>query len=359
MHQRPHTHHDIENPQAQNQMAQPYWLYDRHGKRRFIAYADYRRFMAPMAQSGAIGFWEKLWLRAQSFYPKHSVTERLYRNGWAKLHQILGMPIQDAFLARTEHVKHSLYEGYIATEDRTLAVIAHRHVDDAIMAVHQANFIHYYFHPYFTVIKPVKQDDNLVLYPIVADRPVPYKLSDMLFVIYSISARYSDIYRDNTKPALDYVHLNLPSLLHQHGQMALWKEVRAVLTALPALPSVPTHGQMSLRHIKGGDHNLPILLRYERAGWHIPYYDWLHIQCDKALSKGKAPDIIRMMQDLQRESGLPDASIQAIALLYLLDQLAHDLQDKNDFKALAPVLDKRINHIVNAITKICHNQTKS
>jgi hypothetical protein len=338
---------------------QLYWLYDRHGKPRFLAFSDYGRFVSSMAQSGVIGFGEKCWLQIQKIYPKHDVSDRIYRNGWEKLNQMLDTPIQDALFVRTDYSKPTLYEGFFATEDRVLSLIAHRHVDDAIMAVHQANFMQYYFQAYFTIIKPVKQDDNLVVYPVIQERPLPYKITDISRVVYTMSAHYSTLYRDHTKPALDYVHLNLPSLLHQHGQIALWKDVRAVLDRLPPLCSVPMHGQMTLRHITGGDHNLPVLSRYERAGWHVPFYDWLHLQCDMALAKGKNPHIDQFMQTLKDKSDLSTDHVLAITLLYLLDQIAHDLQDKDDFKEYAPMIDKRLGYFMRWVAQLCQGTAQS
>jgi hypothetical protein len=348
-----------EQTTADNKADSLYWLYDIHGKPHYMAYKDYARFMPHITNNHSIGFWERAWLKVQKLYPKHIITERAYRSSWSKLTQLLDVPVTDAFLSRTDKYKPTLYEGFVGTEDRELWVVAHRHVDDAIMAVHQANFMHYYFQSYFTIVKPVQQDDNLVLYPVISRKNAHYKDHDILDVAFAISQHYLEQYKDHTKPALDYVHLNLPSLLRQEGHIELWKDVRALLSTLPVLSSVPVHGQMTAQHIIGSDHNLPVLVQYDRAGWHIPFYDWLHVQCQDIIIRGKMPSLPKIMTSLQKNSGLSFDDVTAITLIYLLDQLAHDLQDKDDFSPPHPLLVRAIALKIKLVQQLLKDTTKS
>ncbi|HEY1096600.1 MAG TPA: phosphotransferase, partial [Alphaproteobacteria bacterium] len=236
----------------------------------------------------------------------------------------------------------TLFVGAIATEDRRLFVKAYRKPDETILAVHQASFIHYYFHQHFTTVKPTQYDENFVFYPLLphkAKEPDMAKIAETLIVI---SQEYHDVFRFNTKPALDYVNLNLPSLLQKEGRIEFWKELRNLLTASPAIASIPVHGDITPWNLFNSDHTLPVLIDYERAGWHVPYYDWWHLQYQYAILHHKTPSLDNLLNKLQRASGQDRVFLLRTGLIYMLDQLSYDLQDREDYP-------KYKNRLTNAI----------
>jgi hypothetical protein len=310
----------------------PFWLYNLHGRPQYIGCGDYTNLLNDIVFfSGLRGYAEKIWLMIQKIYPRHAVQDKHLIIAWKKLPTTLQQTVKSTLLWRTDWYKNTLFVGGVTTDDRRFFVKAYRRPDETLLAVHQASFIHYYFHNYFTTVQPAHYDDSMVFYPLLAhksNQPDPAAISEKLILI---ALEHQEIFSANTKPVMDYINLNLPSLLQKNGRIDLWPVIRQTLASVSPMASIPVHGDMTPWNIFNSDHALPVLIDCERAGWHVIFYDWWHFQCQPRIMKFQLPKILELITGLHKATNMDKALITQTGLLYMLDQLAYDLQDQDDY----------------------------
>jgi thiamine kinase-like enzyme len=89
---------------------------------------------------------------------------------------------------------------------------------------------------------------------------------------------------------------------------------------------VPIHGDMTPWNIFVSKEEKLILVDYERAGWHVPFYDVFHYILQPWALRPHTPDLAALIfkKDWYEKGWLNEALI-----LYLIDQLYNDMTDFN------------------------------
>lgn len=307
-------------------------LYDLRGRPQYIAYGQYQSLLPELVFLTGWREWsEKTWLKIQNLYPRHEVKDRPTTLYWKTLQSGIVSPIEAALFWRTDWYKATHSVGAIKTDDRQLFVKIYKRREDAALAMQQASFIQYYFSTAFTTVPALECYDNIVTSPLLPHQNKTAPADIIHKILLENAQRHLHGILPSPKPALDHVNLNLPSLLQKEGQIDLWHRVRDFLVGLDPIPTVPIHGDVTPWNIFMSDSNLPVLIDYERAGWHVPFYDYWHFYCQPRILKGHTPAILDAISDVYRKTQIDIRYLAQTALLYLLDQLAHDLQDKHDY----------------------------
>lgn len=314
-------------------------LYDLRGRPQYIAHGHYKSLLTELVFLTGLREWsEKTWLRIQNMYPRHEVKDRPTTLHWKTLTGGLSVPVEAALFWRTDWYKVTHSVGAIKTDDRQLFVKIYKRREDAALAVQQASFIQHYFSDYFTTVPALNTYDNIVIFPLLPHqtKSVPHEVVQKSLLDNALNHLKGIL--PSPKAALDHVNLNLPSLLQKNGEIHLWHAIRELLATVTAIPTVPVHGDVTPWNIFMSDSNLPVLIDYERAGWHVPFYDCWHYYCQPLVLKGHVPDLLRFIDNVHQSTHMDKQHLVHTALLYLLDQLAHDLQDKDDYPKQTAVL---------------------
>ena len=315
------------------QNTSPHCLYDLKGRPQYMAYGHYKILLRDVIfLNGWRGFFEKAWLKIQQLYPRHLLKDRITLSHWSSLTQSLAAPITAALFWQTGWYKVTQFIGGVTTDDRRFFIKAYKHADDASLAKQQSDFVNHYFNTAFTIVPVMSMHDRLVIYPLLPHATKAIAADDIEKRLIDLQIQYNAQFSRALKPALDYINLNLPNLLQKSGHAELWHSVRQFLATCPPLPMVPVHGDVTTWNIFYSDQLLPVLVDYERAGWHVPFYDCWHFYCQPLIMYGKTPDLRSYIKNIHTKTQIELATLQQTALLYLLDQLAYDLQDHDDYK---------------------------
>lgn len=307
-------------------------LYDLRGRPQYIAYGQYKSLLPELVFLTGLREWsEKTWLRIQNLYPRHAVKDRPTTLHWKTLTSALSSPIEAALFWRTDWYKTTHSVGAIKTDDRQLFVKIYKRREDAALAMQQTSFIQYYFSNAFTTVPALATHDNIILFPLLPHAKAVITSDKIQKILVENAMRHLQGILPSPKPAVDHVNLNLPSLLQKEGQIDLWHRIRDLLLSIGPIPTVPIHGDVTPWNLFMSDSNQPVLIDYERAGWHVPFYDCWHFYCQPLILKGHTPALMKHISELHQTTQTDQKYLAQTALLYLLDQLAHDLQDKHDY----------------------------
>ncbi len=322
-----------------------YYLYDLRGRPQYLAYGQYQSLLNDIVfLTGWRGRLEKLWLRIQIFYPRRSVKTRILLQHWHTINRALNVPIKACLLWQTDWYKNTSFIGGVSTDERRLFVKAYKQRDDATLAMQQTHFAQHYFSEAFNIVAYAMCQGHVIFYPLlphlnkhVQSKTIPDKLVEL-------NQNYTEKFDTVAKPALDYIHLNLPALLQKNDQLLLWQRARTYLATCSMLPMVPVHGDVTPWNIFYSDALQPVLIDYERAGWHVPFYDCWHFYCQPLFMKRELPDVLTFINAVHHQTKYDLLFLKQTMLIYLLDQLAHDLQDRDDY----PQQHSRLKHVIQA-----------
>jgi hypothetical protein len=310
----------------------PYCLHDLKGRPQYIAFGQYNSLLREIVfLSGWRGYFEKIWLKVQQLYPRSILKDRVSLQHWNTLSQSLAAPVKAALFWQTNWYKTTQFIGGISTDDRQFFIKAYKHADDAVLAKQQSDFINHYFGSDFTIVPVMSINDRTVFYPLMSHASKHVTPKDIEKRLIALNKAHAERFSRALKPALDYINLNLPNLLQKTGYIDLWKSVHQRLSTAKQLPMVPVHGDVTPWNVFYSEKLSPVLVDYERAGWHVPFYDCWHFYCQPLILQKKKPDLNRYIKILHTQTGSDLGFLQYTALLYLLDQLAYDLQDQQDY----------------------------
>mgnify|MGYP000913193078 CR=1 FL=1 len=110
---------------------------------------------------------------------------------------------------------------------------------------------------------------------------------------------------------------------------ALTRAVKEWLVEHPdQMPIIPIHGDMTPWNIYVDGNERLVLSSFERAGWHVPFYDVFHFHLQPQALLGRPTQSVHKLL-----AGMPWESypwLEQALVLYLIDQLCCDLGDLYD-----------------------------
>jgi hypothetical protein len=193
------------------------------------------------------------------------------------------------------------------------------------------------------------QDGVLVTDCIVKQRPITSEdaVLDRLFYYTDQAITQSK----TSKIPKDIIPLNFPSLFVKLENSDLIRRIREWLQqATESLPMIAIHGDMTPWNIHVDTHERLILNSFERAGWHVPYYDVFHFMLQPlALSPRNNISIVQWLEQLNI-TAYP--WLQTALKLYLIDQLCCDLTDLYDKEYNDPWLSTMIENKANWLEQL-------
>lgn len=302
-------------------MPEPRFLFDSKAQWHYLGFGGYRKLLPYLTfKSGTARRLDRLALSLQSCLPFLSrqidiQTKML----WDKLVHLYGNSMNAALLYNTSWYKDTTYIGIIDTPQGRNFVKVYPKQEDLIFQLHQAKFIQEHFSGPFTTIPVLRAQDSFLVSP-----HIPRKRSiDKDDHIDSNIIHLSNRLRNATqvfKPARDIIPIDIGVIFMKAGDPVLYRRIRSwALEQHQPLPIIPVHGDMTPWNLYVSLEEKIVLTDYERAGWHVPFYDYFHFVLQPLARQDEAPALDKIVFDLEF-----DQARQAL-ILYLIDQLYHDM----------------------------------
>lgn len=205
--------------------------------------------------------------------------------------------------------------------------------DDVIFATHQARFVQEHFSGPFVILPVTLHQENLLASPFVQRKRAIVKND----YIEEKLLHLADIFAQNTTIRKD-IHDMIPIDFHALCINAGFVDLSALVRQWPALrshaqvPIVPIHGDLTRDNLFINHDEKIVLTDYDRAGWHVPYYDYYHYILYPASGR-KHPGKLSSF-------GFDAGHVQSdeFLRLYLIDQIYQDISSlvykKHDYKRL-------------------------
>ncbi|MDB5478273.1 MAG: hypothetical protein JWM96_768 [Alphaproteobacteria bacterium] len=304
-------------------MADPVDLYDAKGRKNFLAFGDYRVFLPYLSwtgpkQASVPKFLDSLLLRLQ-FYLRPNARPA-NAELWKKIKSGFSSPVQSMLLYRTEDARDTDHAGFIKTDYKNYFIRIFKRHEDLIYQSHQIRFVQEYFAGPFVTTAVVNFFKTILVQEFIRQKRRIDATDYVEKKIIHLSEQF--LSRPGTKKfPRDIIPLDLPSVFTGDFD-SLGKSIRAwVVRQTCMLHMVPIHGDMTPWNMFVDAEEKLILTCYERAGWHVPYYDYFHYLLQPKARNGRATPIDKIKFDVTY-----DYLLQAKAL-YLIDQLYHDIAD--------------------------------
>lgn len=224
--------------------------------------------------------------------------------------------------------KQTLWQGVVESDGQLYGVKVFQNHEDAYHEYAQTKIVEQYFTGPFIVPSIVHCQDGFLISRFVSRERSSLGEDGVLDrLIYHTKQAVENC--TAFKVPGDIVPLNYPGLFLKLENSDLIRRVKKWLSGhSEQIPMIPIHGDMTPWNIFVDAHEKLVLTSFERAGWHVPFYDVFHyhLQPHALLARKPAP-LSRLLADM------PWADykwLKSALMLYLIDQLCCDLSDLHD-----------------------------
>jgi hypothetical protein len=234
----------------------------------------------------------------------------------------LGAPVDDALFFHTAWYKETQWIGAMAFKGADYFVKIFKESEECLFETRQNAFVRDHFNgPFVTV--PISMTSHIhMLMPLVRRvRPVgPHDhIMEKLILVNDTFLRHNAI----TKEALDMVPMDMHSIVHGLSYQPVIRAASDFLSGQKKPVSVvPMHGDMTPWNMFVGADEKIILVDYERAGWHVAYYDLFHYTLQPLALRA---DFTPLAQAFKGQEWFDATALKNHLILYLMDQIYFDL----------------------------------
>lgn len=307
-------------------------LYDSTGKVAFLGCENYVSLLPKIASiKPDYGFFDHMVLWLQRF-GRGAPYGELPHFPLYTLERCFSFGFKGALFFDSSRFMDASYVGLIETDHvQTIKIFAKP--DDVIFATHQARFVQEHFSGPFVILPVTLQQENLLAAPFIRRKRAIARndyIEEKLLHLADIFAQNTTIYKD----IHDMIPIDFYALCINAGYVDLSALVRQwpALRSHAQVPIVPIHGHMTQWNLFINDDDKIVLTDYDRAGWHIPYYDYYHYILHEASGKKNAPKL----SSFKFQTGHVQSN--EFLRLYLIDQIYQDISSlvykKHDHKKL-------------------------
>ena len=308
-------------------MTEAFATSDKRRRMTYMLAGDYRPLLdVALPQSGLRGMWRKWRLHACYYLPKKPLDEQ-QKLFVERVKALVGGHLTSYVLYTTD-LGQTRWRGVLQSEDQLFSVKAFQSRDDANHEFTQTKIVEQYFTGPFIVPHVVQCQDGLMI-----SRFIPRSRAILIedSVLDRLFFTTQELVNKATafKVPKDIVPLNFPGLFVKLENSALTRAVKEWLIEHPdQMPIIPIHGDMTPWNIYVDGNERLVLSSFERAGWHVPFYDVFHFHLQPQALLGRPTQSVHKLL-----AGMPWESypwLEQALVLYLIDQLCCDLGDLYD-----------------------------
>jgi len=307
-------------------MPEPRLLFDSRLRGHYLGYGRYRRLLPFLNIKIGLGRkLDKLVLTAQSFLPflkrKPDGNTRML---WERLMRIYPNQISAALFYDTSWYKETTFIGLFEIPQGKNFIKIYPKQEDLVYQQHQARFIQEYFTGPFTTIPVTRAQDIFLVSPYVQKKRPVDKEDHIASNIIHLCNKLKDTTQVFKTPQ-DIIPIDIGVTFMKANEVELYRKIRTWIAQQNyMLPIIPVHGDLTPWNLFVSLEEKIVLTDYERAGWHVPFYDYFHFVLQPLALKPSAPTLSSLKLELeykyQRET----------LIIYLIDQLYHDMVNHFD-----------------------------
>ena len=301
-------------------------LFDTHGRPFYWGYGDYAAHIDQLAFRRG---WRQALLRnllkAQAFWPfSPKVKSSPLHAVAAVLPTLTSGTVRSALFHDTSWYKEARAIGMLRTAETTYFVRVHTQPEECLFEERQARFAAEMFSGSFIIAPILHSRSNCLMYKAVKqNRPIApedHIEERLLHLIKMFIDRHA-----MTKNLSESIPFGIFALCFSSGKEALGKKIREWIDrSNRGISHIPVHGDMTPWNMFVTDEEKIALIDYERAGWHVPFYDVFHyvLQPEALKRNDKA-----LKDILYRKPWYHHQAMKHLLTLYLIDQFYLDLGD--------------------------------
>lgn len=301
-------------------------LRDYKGRPLYAAMGAYVPLMPALSfKRGLPGMLERTALKLQRLLPKkispktnmlEQIEREMVKAGLAT--------IQAAFLYDTGWYKRTHWIGAVETGKGRYFVKVYAQPEDVLFEERHHAFIREHFSGPFVTVPAVVAQNGVLATPIMArsrDVNSDDHIEEKLLQINEEFLKKPGM----CKAPREMIPLDLRTLVHgSEHQERIKRALSWVQARGSAVPLVPVHGDATSWNMFVSADEKIVLIDYERAGWHVAYYDVFHFILQNAALLPRHQGLKRLI--LNKNWYLREKMEEAL-VLYLLDQLSFDLHE--------------------------------
>jgi hypothetical protein len=294
----------------------------------YLLSGDYRTLLSfAVPKMGLSRVKLRLSLHLAYYFSNNEITEQ-QQNLVSRLNTMMGDRIT-SFMLHAIDKNQTRWQGVFESDDQLYGVKVFQNHEDAYHEYAQTKIVEQHFTGPFIVPSIVNCQEGFLISRFVSrERHCMAEDGVLDRLIYHTKQAVENC--TAFKIPVDIVPLNYPGLFLKLENSDLIRRVKKWLSSHPdQIPMIPIHGDMTPWNIFVDTHEKLVLTSFERAGWHVPFYDvfHFHLQPQALLSRQPAP-LSKLLND-----NMPWGEykwLKSALMLYLIDQLCCDLSDFHD-----------------------------
>ncbi len=305
-------------------MTQAFATFDTHNHTAYMLAGNYGALLDVALPKNR---WRKWCLRVAKYLPKKPLDEpqKMFVD---RVKALMGGQLTSYVLYTTD-MGQTRWRGVLQSEGQLYAIKAFQSRDDAYHEFTQTKIVEQYFSGPFIVPHVVHCQDGLLISRFIPRGRQILQEDSVLDRLFFTTKEMIDK-STSFKVPKDIVPLNFPGLFVKLENSALTRAVKEWLVEHPdQMPIIPIHGDMTPWNIYVDENERLVLSSFERAGWHVPFYDVFHFYLQPQALLGRSSQSVRkLLNDLPWGTFYP--WLEQALVLYLIDQLCCDLSDHYD-----------------------------
>ena len=333
-------------------------LFDYRAKPLYLAYGRYRPLVCHVNFKTRTGrLLDKAALAVQSVLHISKKADNRHLMVWNDMRNRVNYTIDAMILYDTSWYKECQYIGFLKTESKTHFIRYFRQPEDIVFFHHQNQLIQQYFHGIFSTVPVTLSDGNVLLQPVVSRKRSVQKndhIEDKI-VYYTQKTLKSETIRKDIRDIVPIDFFFLCSFEKKGSDLPV--KVRVWLDSIQdPVPLIPVHGDLTPWNIIINQQEQAVLIDYERAGWHVPYYDLFHYTLQEQALAANTSCLDYYLKKWADDFG-PDT--RTYLILYLIDQIHYDLNSKKQFEHHNAHLNRMIDTKITWLQKLIGDQPKA
>lgn len=270
------------------------------------------------------GVYETMRARALRLFKSKKLQSELEHTVWRKVSVAVNESITSMALFSTDMQK-TIWHGVVQTERNLYMIKLLPNHDDAYHEYGQTKIVEQYFTGPFVVPHIVNCQEGVLVSRFLS-RARPVQMEDAIADRLMYYTTQAIDHCTSFKVPKDFMPLNFHGLFIKLEDSHLIHMTKKWLAGQPdQMPIIPIHGDMTPWNIYVDGQERLVLSSFERAGWHVPFYDVFHYHLQpQALISSKPKSLNVLLKELPWDK-YPWLKIALV--LYLVDQLCCDLSD--------------------------------